>query len=160
MMWAADFDEAVSQKLEEKCPEPLLLRLRNHSGGEMKLNGSGNSKRKLKKTRSRRTNGESLAQKSNGARSISKRPFCGFPSAHFWAEDGQMHPCSLSLSTRNSDEELQVFCVAAILIINRQKIMRETHSIDDVIKASSFSFIHCIQWVDVALTLLTFLMIL
>jgi len=38
-------------------------------------------------------------------------------------------------STKNGDDELPVFCVAVILIMNRQKIIKETRSIDDMIKA-------------------------
>lgn len=135
MMWAADFDEALFEKLEKACLEPLVLKHRNNAGGDVRSNISGNSKRKLKKTHSRCKNDESLARNSTGAKSISLGPFCGLPTANCWAETDQLQPCSLSVPTRNSDDELQVFCVAAILIINRQKIMRETHSIDDVIKA-------------------------
>ncbi|XP_074578249.1 rab GTPase-activating protein 22-like isoform X1 [Curcuma longa] len=134
MMWAADFDEALCEKLEKACLEPLVLKHRNNTGGDVRSNISGNNKRKLKKKHSRSKNDESLARNSNGAKSISLGPFCGLPTANCWAETDQLQPCSLSVPTRNSDDELQVFCVAAILIINRQKIMRETHSIDDVIK--------------------------
>ncbi|WOL14319.1 small G protein signaling modulator 1-like isoform X1 [Canna indica] len=134
MMWAADFDEAICQKLEENCLEPLVLPLKSNLSGEIRSNESGNVKRKLKMIRSGRRNGESLAQQSDGARPISVHPLCGLSSANCWIENEQMQRHSLSVSRNNSDDELPVFCVAAILIINRQKILRETHSFDDVIK--------------------------
>ncbi|CAD5179707.1 unnamed protein product, partial [Musa acuminata subsp. malaccensis] len=134
MMWAADFDEDLSQQLNSNCLKPLSLQLRKSSSGEIRLDQTESSKRKLKKTRLHCRNGDFFAQYSNGARSISIRPFCGLSTANCWAENDQLQACSMSVSTRNSDDELPVFCVAAILIINRQKIMRETHSIDDVIK--------------------------
>ncbi|KAK9153038.1 hypothetical protein Sjap_000518 [Stephania japonica] len=38
------------------------------------------------------------------------------------------------VSSWNADDELSTFCVGAILILNRQKIIKETNSIDDLIK--------------------------
>nr|XP_009416981.1 PREDICTED: small G protein signaling modulator 1-like isoform X1 [Musa acuminata subsp. malaccensis] len=133
MMWAADFDESLCQQLEKICLKPLFVQLRESSRGQMRSDETECSKKKLK-ARSRCSSGESFAQYSNGARPISVRPFCGLSSANCWAENDQLQPCSMSVSTRNNSDGLPVFCVAAILIINRQKIMRETHSIDDVIK--------------------------
>ncbi|GLT91602.1 hypothetical protein SLE2022_094820 [Rubroshorea leprosula] len=44
------------------------------------------------------------------------------------------------ISTGNGDDEPPVFCVAAVLIMNHHKIVKETHSIDDVINASADFF--------------------
>lgn len=130
MMWAADFDEAVVQKLEENCLEPLLLHVSSSENGE---ENAGTGKRKFKRVHSRFRH-EAWESDSNELRSSSSYPFCGLTKATFWARHDQLQDCD-SGPIRNGDDELSVFCVAAILIINRQKIMKETHSIDDVIKA-------------------------
>ncbi|KAK9142925.1 hypothetical protein Syun_012325 [Stephania yunnanensis] len=44
-----------------------------------------------------------------------------------------MHISSV-VSSWNADDELSTFCVGAILILNRRKIIKETNSIDDLIK--------------------------
>ncbi|URE32527.1 TBC domain containing protein [Musa troglodytarum] len=131
MMWAADFDESLCQRLETICLKPLFVQLRESSSGQMRSDETECSKKKHK-ARSRCSSGESFPQYSNGTRPISIRPFCGLSSANCWTENDQLQPCSMFASTRNSSDGLPVFCAAAILIINRQKIMRETHSIDDM----------------------------
>ncbi|XP_077225545.1 uncharacterized protein LOC143858710 isoform X2 [Tasmannia lanceolata] len=135
MMWAADFDEAIGRELEENCLEPLVLQLPRDSDAEIVLESLENGKRNSNGAQSECSNVEHLTADSNGARSISNHPFCGLTRASFWARHGRMHSFTITSSmTRNEDDELPVFCVAAILIINRQKIIRETHSIDDLIK--------------------------
>lgn len=129
MMWAADFDEAVVRQLEENCLEPLLVHISSSENGE---ENADNGKRKFKSVLSRFRH-ETWESDSNELRSLSSRPFCGLAKATFWARHDQLQACD-SGPTRDGDDELSVFCVASILIINRQKIMRETHSIDDVIK--------------------------
>ncbi|XP_028550572.1 small G protein signaling modulator 1 isoform X1 [Dendrobium catenatum] len=129
MMWAADFDEAGVQQLEENCLEPLLVRVSGSENGE---ENADNCKRKFKSVHSRFRH-ETWESCSNELRASSSHPFCGLTKATFWARHNQLQACD-SGPIRSGDDELSVFCVAAILIINRQKIMRETHSIDDVIK--------------------------
>ncbi|XP_073013155.1 rab GTPase-activating protein 22-like isoform X2 [Typha latifolia] len=133
MMWAADFDEAVTHQLEENCLEPLVLQPRNHSPAEAEASPE-NGKRKFKSMQSHYKNGESCGSYSNGVRSITNHPLCGLSRANFWARHDQLQVCDTTASTNSRDDELPVFCVAAILTINRQKIMSESHSIDDVIK--------------------------
>ncbi|XP_047338291.1 small G protein signaling modulator 2-like isoform X1 [Impatiens glandulifera] len=60
------------------------------------------------------------------------RPFCGL-TQNFWSKNDRFHTCTI-IASRNCDEELPVFCVAAILFLNRHKIIRETRSMDDLIK--------------------------
>ena len=48
-----------------------------------------------------------------------------------------MPQLNANVLARSGDDELPIFCVAAILIINRHRIIRGTRSIDDAIKASS-----------------------
>ncbi|XP_020245903.1 small G protein signaling modulator 1-like isoform X2 [Asparagus officinalis] len=134
MMWAADFGEAMAQQLEENCLEPLVLQLRKSSSADLREGKSENGKRKYKSPKREQGHDDSCSPYSNGLRSISNHPFCGLTKATFWVKDNQLHGCTTAGSTRNGDDELPVFCVAAILILNRQKIMRQTRSIDDVIK--------------------------
>ncbi|XP_010912770.2 rab GTPase-activating protein 22 [Elaeis guineensis] len=134
MMWAADFNEAVTRQLEENCLDPLVLKLRNNSSVEMKVEQTDNGRRKLKSVQPQYRNGKACAPYSNGVRSISSYPLCGLAKANFWSRHDQLQVHSATASTRKGDDELAVFCVAAILVTNRQKIMRETHSIDDIIR--------------------------
>lgn len=129
MMWAADFDEAGVQQLEENCLEPLLLHV---SGSEIREENSDNGKGKFKSALSQDRH-ETWLSDSDELRPSSSQPFCGLTRATFWTRHEQLQTYD-SGPIRNGDDELSVFCVAAILIINRQKIMRETHSIDDIIK--------------------------
>ncbi|XP_025815960.1 small G protein signaling modulator 1-like isoform X3 [Panicum hallii] len=110
MMWAADFDEEAIRHLEENCLGPLLVDLRTDLSCEVKevprMNSS--TRRKSKTRKSHR--------------------------ATIWARPQQMPQLSASVLARSGDDELPIFCVAAILIINRHRIIRGTRSIDDAIK--------------------------
>ncbi|KAG0493207.1 hypothetical protein HPP92_004201 [Vanilla planifolia] len=142
MMWAADFDEAGVQQLKENCLEPLLLR-NSYLDNTEDFTDNGKGKNRSVHSRPRRE----MDSNNEGLAFPTRYPFCGLTTATFWARHHQLQVCSnapmrngdyeLSTengSTRNGDDELSVFCVAAILFINRQKIMRETQSIDDIIK--------------------------
>lgn len=139
MMWAADFDESVARDLEENCLEPLVVHLPRDSGSEtaeesVESNGSS------KGGRSQSKNGsvERSVSDNNGLRAAVSYPFCGLTRS-FWSKNDLTHNSAVVSSTRNGDDELPVFCAAAILIINRNKIIKETHSIDDLIKAGALS---------------------
>ncbi|XP_039130310.1 small G protein signaling modulator 1-like [Dioscorea cayenensis subsp. rotundata] len=134
MMWAADFDEAVAQQLEGNCLEPLVLHLPEDLNTEMKAESTGNGKVNIKGTGSEDGDHDPCPSYSNGVKSVSSHPLCGLTRANFWARQDQLHISTIAAPTRNGDDDMPVFCVAAILIINRHKIMRQTHSIDDVIK--------------------------
>ncbi|KAI3503948.1 hypothetical protein L1887_32463 [Cichorium endivia] len=132
MMWAADFDESLAFNLENSCPELLLLQIPTESSTsttrdeitENENNGSksGNLER-------------SNSENNNGIKSTLNHPFCGLTKS-LWSKNDRFQICTIISSTRNrnGDDELPIFCVAAILILNRHKIMRETRSIDDLIK--------------------------
>lgn len=134
MMWAADFDESVAYELVENCLEPLVVQLPRNPSGEMghqnTENGNGSSKGALPL---KNRNVENSKSDNFGVRTGSTRPFCGLTRS-FWSRSDSMPICTIVSSTRNGDDELPVFCVAAILIMNRHKIIRETRSIDDLIK--------------------------
>ena len=140
-MWAADFHESMSRELEEHCLEPLVLQLPRDSGsetGEESVESNGSSKG----GRSHAKNGivERPVSDSNGMKSASthqSHPFCGL-TRNFWSRNDRMQHYTVVTSTRNGDDDIPVYCVAAILITNRHKIIKETHSIDDMIKAGGF----------------------
>ncbi|KAK1319169.1 hypothetical protein QJS10_CPB04g01939 [Acorus calamus] len=134
MMWAADYDEAMAQELEENCLEPLVLQIPRDLGDEMVVESMENGPKDSKCMQSESETYNLPASAHNGVTSALSQPFCGLTRANFWARHDHPQICTMSASTRNGDDELPVFCVAAILIMNRQKIIRETHSIDDVIK--------------------------
>ncbi|KAJ4967770.1 hypothetical protein NE237_014471 [Protea cynaroides] len=136
MMWAADFDESVARELEENCLESLVLKIpRNlgaETGEESAGNGNGNSKggSRLKDENVQHSMSDNFEIKSPSSRP----PFCGL-TGNFWSRNDRMHHTDTGMtSTKNGDDELAVFCVATILIINRQKVIKEAHSIDDLIK--------------------------
>lgn len=133
MMWAADFNESMACGLES-CLEPLVVQLPRNSSAEMgdegTENGNGSSKGG---PQSKQGNADRSVSENIGMRSTSTHPFCGL-TRNFWSKNDRIDLCTVVSSRRNGDDELPVFCVAAILIINRQKIIRETNSIDDLIK--------------------------
>ncbi|CAN6978451.1 hypothetical protein IGI04_037867 [Brassica rapa subsp. trilocularis] len=60
--------------------------------------------------------------------------FCGLTRS-LWSRNERTHVSSSVVSSfEKGDDPLPVFCVAAILIMNRHKIMKEARSIDDMIK--------------------------
>ncbi|XP_051133377.1 uncharacterized protein LOC127253019 isoform X3 [Andrographis paniculata] len=134
MIWAADFDASLTCLLAENCPEVLAIQLPKEAEAEsieetieahsVGSKGSFPAKHAFV--------GCSISD-SNRIRTISARPFCGLTKT-FWTKNDHFKIRTLLSSTRNGDDELPVFCVAAILVMNRQKIVRETHSIDDLIK--------------------------
>ncbi|KAF8724032.1 hypothetical protein HU200_021041 [Digitaria exilis] len=136
MMWAADFDEEAIRRLEESCLESLLVDLRTDLSCEAKEAHRMNSstRRKSKARRSYHRNGEICEACHPGTRSSTRNHLCGLSGATIWARPQQMPHLSTNVLARGGDDELPIFCVAAILIINRHKIIRGTHSIDDAIK--------------------------
>ncbi|KAG8375907.1 hypothetical protein BUALT_Bualt09G0007900 [Buddleja alternifolia] len=141
MIWAADFDISLTCLLDENCPEVLSIQLPKEtdgdSGEENIDSNTGGSKGGLP---SKHGIMESSISDNTGMGSTSARPFCGLTKT-FWSRNDHFHNRTAVSLTRNGDDELPVFCVAAILVMNRHKIIRETHSIDDLIKAGGLHFI-------------------
>ncbi|KAH9329670.1 hypothetical protein KI387_001778, partial [Taxus chinensis] len=128
MMWAADFDEAMAWALENNCLEALVLRppkaLRRGSYIECD-EGTPHSK-------SDKTDHHPI---DNDAKSLSRSPFCGLGAGNFWPKHGRQQILTMSsLLKKSPDDELSVFCVAAILVLNRSKFIKEINSMDDAIK--------------------------
>lgn len=135
MMWAADFQESLAYNLEDSCLEALVVQLPRDLEAEMRgesAEGGGDMKGG---SHSNHGNPEH-SMSDTGMKSASTYHFCGL-TRNFWSKNDRMHICTAVSSTRNGDDELPVFCVAAILIMNRQKIIRQTRSIDDMIKVGA-----------------------
>ncbi|GKV39175.1 hypothetical protein SLEP1_g46983 [Rubroshorea leprosula] len=133
MIWAADFDESLAYNLEENHLEALIIELPRDSGSEMKEEGTEYGNSSLKGTlQSNQGTGEHWIPDNYGIKSASTYHFCGLTRS-FWSKNEHLQTCSIIL-TGNGDDEQPVFCVAAVLIKNCHKIVKETHSIDDMIK--------------------------
>ncbi|GAV73533.1 RabGAP-TBC domain-containing protein [Cephalotus follicularis] len=134
MMWAADFDESLACNLDENCLEPLVVQLPMDSGIEINEESMENDDI-CSKGGSQSTHGyvENSLSDHIGMKSASTYLFCGL-TRNFWCRNDCLQLCTVVSSTRTGNDELSVFCVAAILIMNRHKILRETRSIDDMIK--------------------------
>ncbi|KAJ4904172.1 Ypt/Rab-GAP domain of gyp1p superfamily protein [Raphanus sativus] len=177
MMWAADYDESVAETLENDCLEPLVIQTPSKSRPEVSEETIYDSiKREPASSKSGpiskssgllsmsgllpksgplpKTTGplsEESGMKSTSSSSSSTYHFCGLTRS-LWSRNGRTTthaPCVVS-SIRKGDDALPVFCVAAILIMNRHKIMKETRSIDDMIqifndKVLVFSVRRCVR---------------
>ncbi|XP_068662008.1 rab GTPase-activating protein 22-like [Aristolochia californica] len=134
MMWAADFNEATAQELEANCLQSLVVQLPWDSvvAGQM-VESVVDGRRSMKGAQCENGSTQNSLCDNDVAKSVSSYPFCGLTSASFWARSRMSYYSSAS-SIKNSDDELPVFCVAAILILNRQRVLRATHSLDDLIK--------------------------
>lgn len=150
-MWATDFDESLAYTLEENCLEALMVQIPWDSGPEMRDENTESVNGGLQQNH--RSIEHSISDRE-GMKSASNRHFCGL-TRRFWSRNDQMQICAAVSSTKREQDELPVFCVAAILIMNRQKIIRETHSIDDMIKASALCWIFIFMFV-IKLKLLLF----
>ncbi|XP_071685990.1 rab GTPase-activating protein 22-like isoform X2 [Rutidosis leptorrhynchoides] len=135
MMWAADFDESLAFNLENSCPELLVLQIphelttvkRDEIIENENVDSKGGSDVKI-------GNLERSNFGNYGIKSTSKHhPFCGLTKS-LWSKNESFQICTIISSTRNGDDELPIFCVAAILFLNRHKIIKESRSIDDLIK--------------------------
>ena len=132
-MWAADFDESLAMNLAQNCLEPLTVQVPNDlspdTGEERKeieegcSNSSGHAKH------------ASVQHDDDAVMKIltSNHSFCGL-TRNFWSRNERTHSRSMCTTSRSREDALPVFCAAAILILNRYKIIKETHSIDDLIK--------------------------
>ncbi|XP_010528529.1 PREDICTED: small G protein signaling modulator 1-like isoform X2 [Tarenaya hassleriana] len=156
MIWATDFDESVAGTLESDCLEPLVVELPRQSGevvGENiddassktePISKSGPLPKSSPLLMSGLSSKSGLLPKSGplpktspmsdaaAVKSDSAYHFCGL-TGRLWSRNERSQVSSLVSSFRKGDDELPVFCVAAILIMNRHKIMKETCSIDDMI---------------------------
>ncbi|XP_057450941.1 uncharacterized protein LOC130742862 isoform X2 [Lotus japonicus] len=149
MMWAADFDESLAYDLEVNCLEALDIHLPRDSSNDLREevadSDDGSVKSGSQSNHNENDNDNTKAsQQSNHEntdvsvwdaklKSLSSYPFCGL-ARNMWPRNGRVQMSTMSSLTRKEKDELAIFCVAAILVLNRQKVIRETHSFDDMIK--------------------------
>ncbi|KAF8101227.1 hypothetical protein N665_0208s0018 [Sinapis alba] len=161
MMWAADYDESVAEALENDCLEPLVIQLPKKSEAEVIeeaiYDGNGNSVKRepaisksgpISKSSSLlsmsgllpksgplpKTTGPLYEESGMKSSSSSAYHFCGLTRSLWSRNDRTTHVRFVASSIKRGDDALPVFCVAAILIMNRHKIIKETRSIDDMIQ--------------------------
>ncbi|KAE9585943.1 hypothetical protein Lalb_Chr24g0396671 [Lupinus albus] len=150
MMWASDFDESLASDLEEKCLDALALDLRRGSSNDMREEivdtddgnvKSGSQSNHNKNDGTKASLQSNLANTNHSAcdvklKSLSSHAFCGW-ARNIWPKNDRVQIRTISSLTRKGKDELSIFCVAAILVLNRQKIIQETNSFDDMIKAGA-----------------------
>ncbi|CAL0322095.1 unnamed protein product [Lupinus luteus] len=147
MMWASDFDESLAYDLEDKCLEALALHLSIDSNNDMReeiANTDEGSVKSGPQSNHKENDSTKASLQSNHAntnhsvydvklKSLSSHAFCGLARNIFQKID-RVHVRTISSLTSKGNDELSTFCVAAILVLNRQKIIQETKSFDDMIK--------------------------
>lgn len=131
MMWAADFDEYGMYDLEESCLEPLVVQLPKDSEDESAESGDCDTRSSLQ---SNHGNMERSLSDNDGMKAASTYHFCGLSRNFFCSTNDRMQINAAISSAKKGEDELPVFVVAAILILNRHQIIRNTRSIDDMIK--------------------------
>lgn len=153
MMWAADFDESLAYDLEVNCLEALDIHLPRDSSNDLReevADSDDGSVKSGSQSNHNENDNTKASQQSNHEntdvsvwdaklKSLSSYPFCGL-ARNMWPRNGRVQMSTMSSLTRKEKDELAIFCVAAILVLNRQKVIRETHSFDDMIKASALIF--------------------
>lgn len=153
MMWAADFDESLAYDLEENCLEALDLHLPRESNNDVREeiadSDDGSMKSDSQSNHNENDNTKASLQSSHGnidhpvcdakLKLLSSHTFCGL-ARNIWPRNGRVQMSTISSLTRKGNDELAIFCVAAILVLNRQKIIREAHSFEDMIKVGALIF--------------------
>lgn len=151
-MWAADFDESLAYDLQDNCLEALELHVPRDSSNDMREeivdtdDGSvtSDSQSNHNENDNIKASPQSNHERANHSvysiklKSLSSHTFCGL-ARNIWPRNDRVRMSSIS-SMRKGNNELSIFCVTAILVLNRQKIIQETHSFDDIIKAGAFIF--------------------
>ncbi|XP_073223053.1 uncharacterized protein [Cicer arietinum] len=147
MMWAADFDESWAYDLEESCLEALDVHVPRDSSNyireEIADSDDGSFKSGSQSSHNENDNTKASLQSHHvdtdhhvcDVKLKLQKPhiFCGL-ARNFWPRNDRVQTRTISSLARKGNDELATFCVAAILVLNRQKIIRETHSFDDMIK--------------------------
>ncbi|CAH9101435.1 unnamed protein product [Cuscuta europaea] len=133
MMWAADFKKSMSCNLKESCPELLVIQTPKESDVELDEESVDNKSKHSSESPSKNGYADNTISENTGLKSTLVHPFCGL-ARNLWSKSDHMQNGTDVSTIWSSDDELPVFCVAAILVLNRQKIIKETRSIDDMIK--------------------------
>lgn len=150
MMWAADFDESMVYDLEEKRLEALMVQLPEDPEHEIREENedtndcsvrSGSQSNHYKNDSSPKAGLQNHGNTDNSIYEAKLKPLsshvCGL-TRNLWPRNDHNQQRIISSLPRKGNVELPIFCVAAILVINRQKIIRETHCFEEIIKAGAF----------------------
>jgi hypothetical protein len=145
MMWAADFEHASTRTLEYQSLEALQLQhplpdrsfppedeveaCRVNHSPELSSSPTCTT---LQRLHTCETSGiESLRWKALA----SKTSFCGLRPGRLWHKNrNRTLPRNAGLLERRGDEDISVFCVAAIIEQNRNMLFNKLQSMDDAIK--------------------------
>ncbi|KAL3689458.1 hypothetical protein R1sor_015767 [Riccia sorocarpa] len=145
MMWAADFNQAMVWALEYSCLDALVLNMPevDSFSPERRSDNTGcDDSNKVEvvspygcSPRQDFSPGRASPSPSSfGGNFLARSPFCGLRPGNLLTKNRRRIPTVRNIIGRNGDEELAVFCVAAILVQNRSKLLKEIHSMDDAIK--------------------------
>ncbi|KAJ7531511.1 hypothetical protein O6H91_14G046900 [Diphasiastrum complanatum] len=139
MMWAADFDEGMPWALEYNCLESLIITPPNTFQEQYVFEDNFNTEygqRQKSPSASPQDQPSHVSPPEDDlADHLSRSPFCGLRAGNFWSKYNRPKVRTVSsLLGRTGDDELSVFVVAAILILNRAKFFKEAQSMDDAIK--------------------------
>lgn len=145
MMWAADFEHASTRMLEYQSLEALQLQHplpdrrssfppEDEVGGACRVDHSPTCTT-LQRLHTCETSGiESLRWKVLA----SKTSFCGLRPGRLWHKNRNRRlPRNAGLLERKGDEDISVFCVAAIIEQNRNMLFNKLQSMDDAIKVKT-----------------------
>lgn len=133
MMWAADFDQATVWALECETLDALVLK-DPLPKAEM-FPASETSSVFVSPERLHRP--ESLGPEAFRWKALAKgSSFCGLRPRDFWArhQNRMVSAEAGSLLGQHGDEDISVFCVAALIEQNRDKLLKKIQSMDDAIK--------------------------
>lgn len=143
MMWAADFHQATAWAFEYHSLEALRLPNFNSPTKIYPLQ-EGESCRDSFPDILTPPSPERLHRASSGSpcldsvrwRTIAKRrSFCGLRPGRLWQINrNRLNSTNIGLSGPDGDQDISVFCVAAIMEQNRGMLMEKLQSMDDAIK--------------------------
>lgn len=145
MMWAADFNQAMALSLDFNCLDALELRLSpinllSESGrsDDHSISVPPSMAFSAQYGSPPREFSSDMSIPNSGAFAVNflgRGPLCGLrPGGLLMKSRHRLPLFSSTLLERNGDEELSVFCVAAILVQNRSKLFRDIQCMDDAIK--------------------------
>lgn len=145
-MWAADFHQATAWAFEYHSLEALRLPNFNSPTKIYPLQ-EGESCRDSFPDILTPPSPERLHRASSGSpcldsvrwRTIAKRrSFCGLRPGRLWQINrNRLNSTNIGLSGPDGDQDISVFCVAAIMEQNRGMLMEKLQSMDDAIKVSA-----------------------
>lgn len=154
MMWAADFHQATAWSFEYHSLEALRLPNFDSPARIYPFEEESTCKPSSPELLTPPTSPESLNTFGSPNfdplrwRALTKRrSFCGLRPGRLWQMNrSRFHSTNVGLSGPDGDQDISVFCVAAILEQNRTMLLEKLQSMDDAIKVSACNicnfFIH------------------